>query len=70
MSDDKPAAKIFRKPIHDKATRKVQALPQLLEKSQRPDGEKADKVDPETVPVDPERLDLDDGGLFDDIFED
>ena len=80
-ADDKPEAKIFRKPIHDKATRKVGALPSLLKESERPDGARAEQVpakgadprsaerqpEPKTAELaDPESVD--DGGLFDDLF--
>ncbi len=70
QKDPKPAAKIFRKPIHDKATRKVVALPQLLRESERPDGAKASVIDDESDVVVAETRDINDGGLFDDLFED
>lgn len=77
MTNDKdkkqPTAKIFRKPIHDKATRKVSALPNLIKKSERPDGAKAAKVEDEAMTTDV-ALDADgelsDAGLFDDLFDD
>ena len=87
--EDKKAAQIFRKPIHEKATRKVSALPRLLKQSQRPDGEKATRVEEEESspqtddkkgptseesPSDEEAnfdidVEIDDGGLFDDLFD-
>ena len=74
MTDDKPEsppAKIFRKPIHDQATRKVSALPNLLRRSERPDGEKATKVQDkdDATTVEHAPTEIDDGGLFDDLFE-
>lgn len=72
--DQKPASKIFKKPIHDKATRKVSALPELIKQSERPDGEKADTVENESVADEQTTLaaesSLADGGLFDDLFSD
>lgn len=82
--DKQPTAKIFRKPIHDKATRKVSALPNLIKKSERPDGAKAAKVEEagtvETTKVSKieeesmgnmaVEFEISDAGLFDDVFDD
>jgi hypothetical protein len=110
-NEDNDKAKIFRRPGQNRATRKVAALPDLIKRSQRPDGQKVQKVEGEPQDSDDEKdaaakdddaskkadekadepgdgkkkargtdkdsealieeeLDVDDGGLFDGLFDD
>lgn len=81
MTEDKKKAraKILKKPIHDRATRKVSALPELIKQSERPDGEKVETLEPSPAsggePDPPTKeigleVSVEDGGLFDDLFSD
>lgn len=76
-NEEKPKAKIFRRPVDDSATRKVSVPEQLIRSSERPDGAKAS-----TVPDSPTKREssqgggefgvdeIPDGGLFDQLFGD
>ena len=75
MNNDKkdgkqPSAKIFKKPIHDRATRKVSALPNLIRMSERPDGARAAIVEDESIAIDAPEGEISAAGLYDDLFGD
>ncbi len=54
-NEDNDKAKIFRRPGQNRATRKVAALPDLIKRSQRPDGQKVQKVEEESQDSDDEK---------------